>query len=590
MAARVAATARAGAPASAPGRTRTLAVALAVALVTFLVFRGALGHSFVDWDDMQYVVENPVVLAKSPLGCLRAVVETQYHPLTLLSLAMNVSTPLSPRPFIATSLVLHVADTLLVLWFVFLISGRRLGVAAAVALLFGIHPLHVESVAWVSGRKDVLYTLFFLLGAIDYWRYLETGERVRLWTSLAACVLACLAKPMAMVFPAAMVLLDLWCRRAPFTRAALIEKLPFLVVAGITVFVAWRVQNGGDLGGLLWRLHPAPAAAGIRPDLTPLDRVTLPLYGPAMTAWRMVVPLGLCAYYPFPSPNEPRTFAFLVAPVVVLAMVALAVWDLRRSRALTFGFGWFLAHLAPTLPFVLLGGFIMADRYSYLSSVGLLFAAAMAVDSWLKGMSAPRRAVWVPVLACAGAAFALWLFVLARTQVEVWRDSETLWSRALAVHPRLAPAYVYRGKQRALAGRNDAALVDFRSALALGLESADVYQGLGALYGSRGALDSALVWLDHAVALAPDRPGVLYNRAITRLALGRAGEAVADLDRALALAPSSAELHAARGQARLALGDSTGAAEDFRRAQDQGRKIGMPPPPAPGAGRPERKE
>jgi hypothetical protein len=571
------------------GRTRVIVVAAALALVTFAAFRGALGHSFVDWDDLQYVVENPVVLAKSPVGCLRAVVETQYHPLTLLSLAMNVSTPLSPRPFIATSIALHVADTLLVLWFVFLVAGRRLGVAAAVALLFGIHPLHVESVAWISGRKDVLYVLFFLLGSIDYWRYLETGERVRLWTAWAACLLACLAKPMAIVFPATMVLLDLWRRRAPFTRAALLEKLPFVLVAGLTAYVAWRVQNGSDLGGLLLRLNPAPAATGLRSDLTPLDRLTLPLYGPAMTAWRMLVPLGLCAYYPSPSPHEPRALAFLVAPVVVLAMAALAVWDLRRSRILTFGFGWFLTHLAPTLPFVLLGGFIMADRYSYLSSLGLLFAAAMGADRMLARIRAARRDAWAPVLACLGAAFALWLFVLTRRQVEVWRDSETLWSRALAVYPRLAPAYVYRGKQRALAGRNDAALADFRSALALGLESADVYQGLGALYGARGSLDSALVWFDRAVQLEPGRPGVLYNRAITRLALGRAGDAVADLDRALALAPSSAELHVARGHARLAVGDSTGAADDFRRAQDQGRNTGMPPP-APGAGRPERKE
>src|SRR5262245_6434461 len=154
-----AARATAAAGAGSPARIRVLGVAAALALLTFVAFRGALDHSFVDWDDLQYVVENPVVLAKSPVGCLRAVVETQYHPLTLLSLAMNVSTPLSPSPFIATSLALHVADTLLVLWFVFLISGRRLGVAAAVALLFGIHPLHVESVAWISGRKDVLYTL-----------------------------------------------------------------------------------------------------------------------------------------------------------------------------------------------------------------------------------------------------------------------------------------------------------------------------------------------------------------------------------------------------------------------------------------------
>lgn len=555
------------APAS---RARRLALAAALAIVTVAAFAGALDHTFVDWDDMQYVVQNPVVLAREPLGLMRAVVETQYHPLTLLSLAMNVSTPLSARPFIATSIALHVADTLLVFWLMWLVTGRRAGVAAAVALLFGIHPLHVESVAWVSGRKDVLYAFWFLAGLIAYWRYLETGTRDRLWLAFGCSVLACLAKPMAIVFPGALVLLDAWRRRPLLERRALAEKLPFVLVAAATALVAVHVQNGGDLGGLLVRLNVTPPAAGLRSDLPLVQRVTLPLYGPMIIAWRMLVPLGLCANYPFPDAGEALAPRFLIAPLAVLAMAALAAWDARRSRIMTFGFGWYLLHLAPTLPFVLLAGFITADRYSYLSSLGLLFAAAMGMDALRRRAAARRRAL---ALGLAGllAAFTVWLFVLTRRQVEVWRDSETLWTHALASYPRLAPAYVYRGKQRALAGRNDEALGDFRAALALGLGNADVYQGLGALYGTRGALDSALVLFDRAVELEPRRAGLYYNRAITRLALGRAAEAVADLDRALALAPGSPELHAARGHARSLAGDPRGAVADLDRAIAAGR-------------------
>ena len=553
-------------PAAPPTRVPLLIIAAALALAVVVAFAGALDHAFVDWDDMQYVAQNPVVLGRDPLGLMRAVVENQYDPLTWFSLAMNVSTPLSPRPFIATNIGIHVADTLLVFWLVLLLSGRRAVIAAAVALVFGIHPLHVESVVWVSGRKDVLYTFWYLAGLIAYWRHLETGARDRLWLAFGCSVLACLAKPLAITFPGALVLLDLWRRRPVFERRAVIDKLPFVAIALATALVGWHVQQGGDLGGLLVRLNVTHPSTGIGPSLPPVQRITLPLYGPMIIAWRMLVPVGLCANYPFPAAGEAMGLPFLLAPFMVLGMVLLAIWDSRRTRIMTFGFGWYLLHLAPTLPFVLLVGFITADRYSYLSSLGLLFAAAMGADAVRRRSAAAGRRALRVALACLGAAFTIWLFALTRQQVEVWRDSETLWTHALAIYPRLTPAYVYRGKQRALAGRNDEALADFRAALTLGLRSADVYQGLGALYGTRGALDSALVWFDRAVALEPRRPGVYYNRAITRLALGRARDAVADLDRAVALSPSSADLHAARGHARSLAGDPRGAIEDLDRA------------------------
>src|SRR5438132_6301020 len=174
-----------------------------------------------------------------------------YHPLTMLSLAWNVSAPLSPRPFLATNVALHALDTLLVFWLAFLLGGGHIAVAAITALLFGIHPMHVESVAWVSERKDVLYAFFFLAAAIAYWLHLGGGSRRLLPLAFALFVLACLSKGMAVVFPLVMVLLDVWKRRPPLAWRAVLEKLPFVAVALLFGAIALDVQAGGDFHGWL---------------------------------------------------------------------------------------------------------------------------------------------------------------------------------------------------------------------------------------------------------------------------------------------------------------------------------------------------
>ena len=538
-----------------------IASATLVAL-TLAAYWAALRHSFVGLDDAQYVTDNAAVLGKHYRELLLAVVAGNYHPLSLLSMAWNVTTPLSPLPFIATNLALHVANTLLVFWLVWLISYRKFLVAAFVALLFGIHPMHVESVAWISERKDVLYTFFFLAGLIAYWRYLVRRAWGLLALSFILFVLSCLAKGMAVVFPIVMMLLDYWQRRPLMERRALLEKLPFFATSALFGLIALDAQGGGNFHGVLHLVGLRADALTTPQTLTPWQRLVLPTHAYTTYVARVFLPLNLCAFEPYPSLQEMRQPAYLVAPLGLLATLAIMLWDLRRTRVLTFGFGWFLATLVLVLQWVPVGGAIVADRYSYLSYVGLFFIMGIGCQAVFERRRAMGVALWG-----VGGLFLHLLFFQTISQVSTWKDSDTVWERILRLHPDQAWIHTIRGADRASKGRIQPALDDFRTALSLGLRNADVYQGLGSTYGAVGKLDSSLIMLDRGLAIDSSRGGLYFNRAATYQAMGRQREALRDMDRVISLMPTQAtRLHGPRGHAMMEIGDYAGAAAEFDRA------------------------
>jgi tetratricopeptide (TPR) repeat protein len=455
-----------------------------------------------------------------------------------------------------------VLNTLLVFWLAWRLSRGRLWVATFTALLFGIHPMHVESVAWISERKDVLYAFFFLGAAIAYLRYLERRTAAWLTATFALFVLSCLAKEMAAAFPAVMVLLDWWSGRSLREPRAWLEKVPFVGVALLSGLIVIDLQAGRDFHGLLKIVGPHEVVLGAPPGLTVLGRLTLPTYGFMMYLVRIVAPLDLCAFYPYPDPAEARSLPFLIAPFVFAGTLALAVRDLRRTRVIAFGIGWFFLTLALVLRWIPAGLVIMGDRYTYLAYIGPAFMIGMGLEAAIA-----RRPSNRPLILGAAGAFLVWLFALAVPQISTWQDSEALWSRVIRLQPRVGSAYLYRGKHRFNTGRIAEAQADFQSAFALGVRSGEVYGGLGISHGARGELDSALVMLNQAIELLPERAALYHNRAITLVGLNRPREALADVDRALALRPvAPAPVYSTGGFAWLRLGESQRAAAEFERA------------------------
>ena len=554
------------------GRTSRAALPIALALaalaaVTLLSYSGVYDHSFVRWDDPTYVEENPLVLNQQTGPLLRAVVAGNYHPVTMLSLAANASSPLSPRPFLATNVLLHVLNTGLVFWLSYLLFRRRALPAFLVALFFAVHPMHVESVAWVSERKDVLYAFFFLAAAIAYYRYLETKARAWLGAAFALFVLSCLSKAVAVTFPAVMLLLDAWKGRNVLDRRGLLEKAPFVAASVLVGLIAISAQAGGDFHGLFLRGSDSATALPETFPFTPFQRVAFPAYGHLQYVWKLFVPTGLAAFYPYPATiAESYQPKYFVAILFLLASVAIFAWSLRRSRVLAFGMGWYFATLLPVMQWIPVGSAVMADRYSYLPYVGLFFILAAGVAAWIDR----RPMLQVPVLAALALAAAALIVVTVR-QVATWKDTETLWSAVIRSSPNSDKAYAARGNFRGRSGRVQEAMSDLMIARRLNPNRAEVYEDLGNAYGILGNVDSALVLFDQALRIDPKLGHTYSNRAIAYLRMGRAQDALADLARAEELMPSdAASLHFPRGNAYLMLGQPSQAADEFGRAIESG--------------------
>lgn len=564
--------------ARAPGRSPALPgprpapiiVALAgVLAITLAAFAGSFGHDFVSLDDATHVTQNPLVLNQRYGALLTTVVNNSYNPVTMLSLAANVTRPLSAQPFLVTNVLVHVLNTGLVFWLAYLLSRRRLLVAVVTALLFGIHPMRVESVAWVSSRKDVLYVFFLLAGLISYWRYLEKREWPWLALTFATFVLSCLSKGMAVVFPLLLVLLDFWKRRPVLERKALLEKVPFFAVSLLFGLIAIEVEKGGSFHGLFTVLDKHLVAAMRTENWTPYMRVTFPTYGNLMYVKRLLFPTGLGAYYPYPTAAEFRSPVYPLSILFFLGMIALAIWSVRRARVVAFGLGWYLLVILPVLQWIPVGVSMLADRMTYLAYVGLFFLAATATDALYEKRRGQRPLILAGLAIVAG-----FFFVGTLRQVETWRNSETLWTNVLHNYPRSDHAYVSRGNALGERGRIDNAMADFRAAVALGSQRGDLYDGLGNAYGSLGKPDSAILMYDRALAIDPNMARTYYNRAIAHLRLLHPREALADLERAAQIAPlQAAQLHFPRGNAYLQLSMWREAEAEFTRAVEAGQLV-----------------
>lgn len=540
-----------------------------IAAVTIAAYAAAFHHSFVSLDDVTCVTNNPLVLEQRYGALLTTIVNNSFHPFTMLSLAFNASKPLSAEPFLVTNVILHTLNTLLVFWLAFLLSRRRMLVAVTTALLFGIHPMRVESVAWVSSRKDVLYVFFFLAGLLAYWRYLGSRHWPWLLTTFVLFVCSCLSKGMAVVFPLVLILLDYWKGRPLLDRRSILEKAPFFAVSLLFGLVALDVEHGRNFHGLFAILDKELVATTDTRAFTPFQRVAYPTFGFMTYVWQLLAPVHLGVLYPYPTPAEAGHPKYPLSILFFVGAIAIAIWSVRRNRTVAFGLGWFLLVILPVLQWVPVGASSIADRMTYLAYVGLFFLFAMAVDGLFRRYAAARAAIVAGV-----AVVGVLLFVRTRDQVDTWRNSEALWSNVIRNYPRCDRAYISRGNGRGEAGQIEGAKADLQTAMRLGSRSADMYEGLGNVYASTGKPDSAVLMFDEAVKGNPTAGRTYYNRAIAYLIVARPREALADLEKAQELMPvRSPTLHFPRGNAYLQLGRYPEAIAEYGRAIAAGQLV-----------------
>jgi tetratricopeptide (TPR) repeat protein len=563
--------------------SRPRLIGLLLALITLLAYLPASRDGFVNYDDQDYVTENSVVQKGLTWTGIKWAFTTghasNWHPITWLSHMVDCELfGLNPGAHHLVNVLFHTANVVLLLVLLLRLTGE-LWPAAFIAALFAWHPLHVESVAWISERKDVLSTFFALLTLLAYVRYAQRRSRVEGRESMAKSsvpaldprpstfdyalaliffALGLMAKPMLVTLPFVMLLLDYW----PLKRVTndqwqvskvmrlTLEKWPFFLLAAVSCIVTFLVQSqrSGD------------AVASL--ELIPLHyRFCNALVSYGLYLLKMFWPVGLAVFYPLP---DHLTWLLMAATTsaVVLVIISSFVWRAGRARAyLPVGWLWFLGTLVPVIGLVQVGGAALADRYTYIPSIGVFIAVTFGICALADRFQFPKKAT-----AAAAVLILATCLILTENQLRYWHDSETLFAHALAVTKNNHVAHVNLGVALEQKGKLNEALAEYRAAEQLAPELYHTHNNLGNLLDNLGHPNNALTEYRWAVLLNPSLPSLHNGAGMVLAELGRFDEAMGQFKEAARLDPTYPWAHLEIGKMRLKQGRDAEAIDEFREA------------------------
>jgi len=580
-------------------RSISVRAAVVAAVITMLVYLPALDNGFVNWDDDIYVYENVHIRSLDAHFFRWMFLDfyaSNWHPLTWLSHAVDFALwGFDPRGHHAASVILHGLNTMFVVMVIARLldhvgkaasPGKGPGVrysdgwnyvaAGLTGILFGVHPLHVESVAWISERKDLLCSFFFLLSILSYIKYIAVhgaGGRktpASLWPperhylySLCLFAFSLLGKPMSLTLPAVLLILDWY----PFermekgsARSLILEKIPFFALSLASVGITIMAQRaGGAISSLT--LVPLPA------------RIMTGLHALAAYIGKMVWPVRLLPLYPYQQVTSIESFissGMFFSIAVTTAITIFSILTMKRRRIWLAVWCYYCVTLLPVLGFVQVGRQSMADRYTYLPSIGLFFLPAMGSVLFLNKYNFPGRAglrvrggYIIAVTILTGA-----LTVSTVRQIQIWRNSLTLWNHEIALRPEVAQSYRNRGDFYAGKQLYEEALKDYTKAVKLEPEMAQAYNQRGIINVRLGRIESALDDFSRAIR-ADTNPDYSYfnNRGIAYSKAGRLGNAIEDYTEAIRRDPSHPEPYKNRAVASLKSGRPEEAEKDFKQAE-----------------------
>lgn len=554
-------------------RTRYLIILLLI-VATLAVYWRTGDNGFVNYDDNRYVTANPHVLTGLALDNVRwaftATAASNWHPLTWLSHMADCQLyGLNPRGHHLMSVLFHIANTVLL----FLVLGRMTGAlwrSAFVAALFALHPLHVESVAWVAERKDVLSTLFFMVTLLAYARYVERPGPARYLPVLCSFALGLMAKPMLVTLPFVLLLLDWWPlgrfsatgpgipdrpdETAPLAQTGarsaagrlVLEKVPLLLLSVASAIVTVYAQKSGE--------------ALASTEVVPLGlRISNALVAYAAYIGKMVWPGNLAIIYPLPA-QVPSWEA--AGAVLLLGGVSVIVFRrMRRSPFLLVGWLWFLGTLVPVIGLVQVGIQAMADRYTYIPFIGLFIMIAWGVPQLLEGWRHRRIA-----LAAAAVVIVVLFSVATWRQTGYWKDSRALFTHAIDHTTGNYMAHLNLGTALAEQGNLAEAEKHYREALRINPNLAMAYFNLGNTLMAQGRSAESVGCYLEAVRIAPNYVNAHYNLGVAFSGLGMNREAVTAYAEALRIRPDFAKARTGLGIALAREGRFEEAASQFSEA------------------------
>lgn len=543
-----------------------VALLLLVAAVTTITHWPALSAQALCIDDGPMLVDNPAVRNPSWASAGRfltevlepTTVEGYYHPLSMISLMTDCAMGGGVddlRPFHRTSLALHVMSTLMVMVLVYQFFGSP-WTAAMVALLFGVHPIVAERVTWVTERRTVLNAFLALSCLVFYVRYANKGGWGSYAVALVLLTLSFLAKPTSAILPAMLLLLDFWPMKRLSWRA-LLEKVPFAAVAGMSVMIT-AISESRTTGGSF------PHEQGLTAWLL------VSCHNIVFYLRKILWPADLSLWYPFPAEvglSDPAVLAGVIGSCVLIVMLIIS---LRWTRALMIGWLVFAVGFLPTVGGILrVGDIIAANRFVYLSVVGLLLTLAWVMHRLWAQASGQRPPVGRRLALVVVVALVIGFEVgLTRRCLAHWRDSMTLNQYLVASAPNAPKPHVNLAGALQAEGKFEEAIEHYRQALALGLEDPETLISLGSALGMTRQIDEAISHFRRALELKPDYAEAHYNLGIALKMTGQADQAISHYQQALAIKPGYADAHNNLGLELMAQGQLDDAIQHFRQALD----------------------
>ncbi len=497
-------------------------------MTVLAVFGQTIVYDFVNYDDGQYVTDNPHVQQGVGVSSIYWAFTNRdcsnWHPLTWLSHILDYQLyGLRAGGHHLTNVLLHAAGAILLFLVLWRMTGN-LWPSAFVAAVFAVHPLHVESVAWVSERKDVLSGLFFMLTLAAYLRYVRGGfSSVWYWTVAALFALGLMAKPMLVTLPLVLLLLDYWpLERRQALRWLFVEKIPLFALSAASCAMT------------LWAERDAIAAA---------EGILLPWrIGHAVVAYaaylvQSVYPANLAVLYPH-SGNSLPMWKIAAALLVLASATAVVFYRRRRNPYLLVGWLWYLVMLAPVIGLVQVGVQTRADRYTYLPQIGLCIALAWWAADVVRAWPACRWA-----LGAASTLAVAVLAVVAARQTTHWRNSEALWTHALACTEGNSVAHCCLGLDLENRGRIQEAVAEYGRSLKTNPANIKAHNNLGVVLMNQGRFDEAIQHYREAIRLRSDRAEPYCNLGRALALMGQTDAAVAEYQKALKLKPDFADAH-----------------------------------------------
>ncbi len=557
-----------------PGKRNSM-VCLLLAVVTLALYNPVTSHPFANYDDDRYVVNNPHVrqglTADTFKWALTSAEQANWHPLTWMSHALDCSLfRLNPVGHHFTSVLLHAVNVVLLFLLLMWATGR-LGPSLFVAALFAIHPINVESVAWVAERKNVLCTMFFFLTIWAYGWYSRKAKWKR-YLAVAALFAAGLAsKPMVITLPFVLLLLDYWplrrVRSAKMETGVMlptfswwrlvVEKLPLLALSAASAVITMQAQQAGG-------------AIRTTTEVSFGARIATAIWAYAMYLWKMVWPARLAPMYPHPG-GSLAAWQVMVAAAVLIAVSAI-VWRFRARRYLLVGWLWFLGTLVPVIGLVQVGEAAMADRYAYIPLIGIFVMIAFGVADWTKE---EKLGFWPAI---AAAAILIGLALATHRQIGYWQSNTDLWSHTLAVTENNFVAENNLGGALILEGKEEEAHAHFQAAARINPRDPMSRSNLGIYFQHHDQMREAVAEYEAAIELTSD-PGLL---AQTYVKLGAAERALGEdeLAQRSFRAIVAFQFHSVQCLARPRVVGAE--ARQARRGDQRSREVGRPATFRPG--------